>query len=371
MTAIGIGVIGGGYMGKAHAIALKTVGTVFDTKLRPVCEMIATTSAAGAAEKARAFGFNRSTGDWRALVADPAVEAIIIATPQQFHREIALAAFAAGKPVLCEKPLGASVDEARAMTDAAKRAGVANMTGFNYIRTPASQLARQIIASGEIGDIVYVSAQHTEDFFADPDKAANWRTQDMASGTMGDLAPHIINAVLRLVGPIETVVADINTVHKTRKSATGPQRVENDDQAHFLCRFAGGAMGSLVVSRVAMGRKMGYAYEVTGTAGALRFDQEDQNALWLYDGKAKPGRRGFAKLLTGPEHPDYKPFCLSPGHGTGYNEQIIIEIRDFLTAIEAGAPVFPTFADGLEVSRVVAAVIRSHAERGWVRVGDI
>jgi predicted dehydrogenase len=372
VAEIRFGLIGGGYyMGKAHSIALKAVATVFDTGLRPVCEMIATTSAASAAEKARAFGFDRSTGDWRELVADPKVDAIIIASPQRIHRDIALAAFAAGKPVFCEKPLGASIDDARAMTKAAARAGVANMTGFNYVRTPASQLAHQIVTGGEIGEVVYVRAEHTEDFLAAASAPPNWRTRDSATGAIGDLSPHIINAVLRLVGPIDRVVADIETVHGTRSGPDGPEPVANDDQAHLLCRFANGAMGSLLFSRVATGRKMGYVYEITGTTGAIRFDQEDQNALWLYDGRAKAGRRGFTKILTGPEHPDYEPFCLGPGHGTGYNDQVIIEARDFLKAIETGEAVFPTFPDGLAVSQVVAAVIRSNVERAWVRISDI
>jgi len=368
---IRIGLIGAGYMGKAHAMALKVVATIFNTPLRPVCEMICTTSEAGAARSAAEFGFNRSTADWRNLIADPMIEAVIVASPQTTHCQIVLAALAARKPVFCEKPLGASLSEAQAMTAAAEKARLPNMVGFNYIRTPASQLAREIIVGGEIGKIVHVRAEHTEDFLADPDEAANWRTRDQSSGTMGDLSPHIINAVLRLVGPIESLVADIQTVHAVRPGPSGPETVENDDQANLLCRFEGGAMGSLIVSRVATGRKMGYAYEITGTKGALRFDQEDQNALWFYERSGKPGRQGFRKLLTGPDHPDYGAFCEGAGHGTGYNDQIAIEARDFLTAIETGRPVFPTFRDGMEVNRVVTAAFRSHQTRSWVRISDI
>jgi len=188
---------------------------------------------------------------------------------------------------------------------------------------------------------------------------------------MGDLSPHIINAALRLVGPIAEVVADIEIVHPMRPGPDGPEAVVNDDQAHLLCRFENGAMGSLLFSRVATGRKMGYAYEITGTEGAIRFDQEDQNTLWLYVRRSRPGRQGFTKLMTGPDHPDYRAFCLGPGHGTGYNDQIIIEARDFLKAIETGEPVFPTFADGLAVSRVIAAAQHSSRERAWVRLSEI
>jgi predicted dehydrogenase len=365
VTRIGIGIVGGGYMGKAHSVAMRAVAAVFDTRLRPSLEMICTTSEKGAAEKARMFGFARSTANWRMLVADPKVEAVVIASPQDTHRDIALAAFAAGKHVLCEKPLGTDLPECRVMVEAAAKSGLANMTGFNYIRTPASQLAR------EIGTITYFRGEHTEDFLADPALAADWRTQGRANGNIGDLSPHVINAAFALAGPIESLIAEIETVHKTRPTPRGPQAVTNDDHAQIMCRFASGAMGSLYISRIATGRKMGYAYEIFGTKGAIRFDQEDQNALWLYKGDAKPDRQGFTKILTGPLHPDYQPFCLGPGHGTGYQDQIVIEARDFLQAIATAKPVWPTFHDGMLVNQVIEAAWVSHAERRWVIVSSV
>lgn len=366
MRSIGIGIIGGGYMGKAHSVAMASVGAVFGTTLRPRLEMIAATTPHSAERYRAAYGFARSTADWRELVNDPLIEAVVIASPQELHREIALAAFAAGKPVLCEKPLGASLQDATDMTNAAEKSNLPNMVGFNYIRTPASQFARHLVASGAIGQVVWFRGEHTEDFDADATKPAAWRNQGVANGTMGDLAPHMINAALALIGPISSLVSDIDTVHKTRPSADGPVTVTNDDQAQFLCRFANGAMGHLSFSRIATGRKMGYAYEITGTTGAIRFDQEDQNALWLYKAEGPSEMRGFRKILTGPDHPDYLPFCQGPGHGTGYQDQIIIEARDFLTAIETGKPVWPTFRDGLSVMQVIDAAHRSHASKQWV-----
>lgn len=372
MTSIGIGIVGGGYMGKAHAVAMHAVGPVFDTKLRPRLEMICTSTPEGAADKARMFGFARSTADWRELVADPAVEAVVIASPQATHRGIALAAAGFGKPVFCEKPLGQCLDDSRAMVAAVENARVPNMVGFNYIRTPAAQLARQMIAAGEIGDITFVRAEHTEDFLADPAASGDWRTVGRGNGTLGDLAPHMINGVLALVGDIESLVADADTVHVTRLDAIGrPITVDNDDQAQLLCRFTSGAMGNLFFSRVATGRKMGYAYDIFGTKGALRFDQEDQNALWYYDSDARVGREGFTRILTGPAHPDYLQFCQGPGHGTGYQDQIIIEARDFLKAIETGKPVWPTFRDGLEANEIIDAAHLSIDERRWVMVNEI
>ncbi len=366
MTKIGIGIVGGGYMGKAHAVAYSAVGAVFGTRLRPVLEMVCASSPESAERYRKELGFNRATDDWRTLVADPAVEAVVIASPQSLHREIAGAAFQHGKPVFCEKPLGASLADSRAMVAAAEASGTVNMVGFNYIRTPASQFARQLLNEGRIGTVTCFRAEHTEDFLADPDAPATWRTEGRANGNMGDLAPHIINAAHALMGPIEELNAVIETVHENR----GGLPVTNDDQAQMMVRFECGVMGHLFISRIATGRKMGYAYQIDGTDGAIRFDGEDQNAIWLYLRDGPEGEHGFRKILTGPDHPDYVHFCQGPGHGTGYQDQIIIEAHDFLNAIETGQSTWPTFNDGMEVIRVVAAAFASHEARTWVRVKD-
>lgn len=366
MREIGIGIVGGGYMGKAHSVAMAAVGAVFDTALRPRLEMICATSAASAERYRAAYGFARATADWRVLVADPRVEAVVIASPQETHRAIAEAAFALEKPVFCEKPLGASLEDSRAMVAAAQASGCVNMVGFNYIRTPASQFARALVARGEIGAVTWFRGEHSEDFDADPTTPATWRNFGAANGTMGDLAPHMINAALALIGPIARLSADIATVHPSRPGSEG--RASNDDIGQFMCRFANGALGHLSFSRVATGRKMGYAYEITGTKGAIRFDQEDQNALWLYRADDAQGQRGFRKILTGPDHPDYLEFCQGPGHGTGYQDQIIIEARDFLRAIETNQPIWPTFADGMEVNRVIAAAQASARSGTWINL---
>lgn len=366
MSTIGIGIVGGGYMGKAHAVAMSAVGPVFGTKLRPRLEMVCASRRESAQRYRLAYGFERATHDWRELVADPRVEAVIIASPQETHRDIALAAFGIGKHVLCEKPLGVSLNDSAAMTKAAKAAGVANMVGFNYIRTPAAQFARQLIGAGEIGEIVWFRGEHTEDFLADPTAPANRQTSGAAYGTTGDLAPHMINGALALAGPIERVMGDVETVHAARPGG----EVTNDDHAQMMCRFKNGAMGHLYFSRVSPGRKMGYAYEISGTKGAIRFDQEDQNAIWLYRMQGPEAERGFRKILTGPAHPDYLAFCQGPGHGTGYLDQITIEARDFLHAIESGSDVWPSFEDGHEVNRVIAALRASANEGAWKEIAS-
>ena len=211
-----------------------------------------------------------------------------------------------------------------------------------------------------------VPGEHTEDFLSNPQTPANWRTR-MANGTMGDLAPHMINAALALIGPIDRLIAEVETVHEQRPGGT----VTNDDHAQMMVRFANGAMGQMYFSRVSTGRKMGYAYEITGTKGAIRFDQEDQNALWLYRADGDEAGRGFTKILTGPAHPDYEPFGQGPGHGPGYQDQIIIEAKDFLTAIETGKPLWPTFEDGMEVNRIIAAALASSEAKAWREIGDL
>lgn len=371
MSEIGIGIIGGGYMGKAHSVAYASVGAVFGTKLRPRLEMICASNDTSAEKYRKAYGFARATADWSVLVNDDKIDAVVIACPQEMHREIALAAFKLGKPVFCEKPLGASLDDAQAMMKAANDANAINMIGFNYIRTPATQFARQLISEGAIGDITYYRGEHTEDFDADPNSPANWRSHGIANGTMGDLAPHMINATLALIGPIKTLSAQLETVHKIRPDEKGgTSEVTNDDQAQLMCRFENGAMGHLFFSRVATGRKMGYIFEVTGTKGAIQFNMEDQNAIWLYKSEGPEAERGFKKIITGPHHPDYVEFCQGPGHGTGFQDQIIIEAKDFLTAIEQGKNVWPTFEDGVEVSRIVTAALKSNETGSWVQTKD-
>ena len=175
--------------------------------------------------------------------------------------KIALKAFALGKPVFCEKPLGVSVEDGMKMVAAAKQSGAINMMGFNYIRTPASQFVRQIVADGEIGEVTWFRGEHNEDLYSDPTSPATWRATGLENGTMGDLAPHMINAALAIMGPIKRLSADVATVHASRPGG----RVDNDDHAQLMCTFENGAMGHLYFSRVATGRKMGYAYEIHGT----------------------------------------------------------------------------------------------------------
>lgn len=371
MPKIGIGLIGGGYMGKRHAAALGNVSIIFQTALTPFSEMICTTDRSGAAKKAQDFKFFDFTNDWREIVDHPRIQAVIIASPQETHKEIAVACSKAGKHILCEKPLGASLSDAQTMTKAAEEANIINMIGFNYIRTPATQFARHLIQSGEIGDVLFFRGEHSEDFFSNPATPASWRCHGKANGTLGDLSPHMINCAQYLLGNITRLSAQIETIYSQRPSAENPDKfvtVDNDDLAQFMCDFDTGARGHLLFSRIATGRKMGLIYEITGSKGAIRFNQEDQNSLWLYKSDDPASLAGFRQILIGPDHPDYESFCLGPGHGTGYQDQLIIEMRDFLEAIATGQPIGPTFRDGLNVAKIIETAWQSHQSGQWTNI---
>ncbi len=374
MKNINVGVIGAGYMGKAHALALHSVGATFNTHLRPVPYMICTRDIAGAEKKRKELGFLKATNHWQEMLQDSAIDAIIIASPQATHKDIALAAIANNKHVFCEKPLSISLNDSAEVTAKAKASNVIHMIGFNYIHTPAVQMAYKMIQDGVLGDIHFMRGEHSEDFMANPSIPANWRTREIYNGTMHDLAPHMINCALRLMGGITSLVADMATCITERpaeKNHQHQEKVNNDDQAHLLCRFNNGALGNLYFSRVATGQKMGYRFEIYGTKGALKYDQEDQNALWYYDMHTPKAYQGFTKILMSTQHPDFAALCPGDGHGTGYGEQITIEMRNFLSAIHNGTHNWPTFEDGLQVDKIIHAALLSNSNKQWINMEEI
>jgi len=366
------GLIGTGFIGRAHAIALNAVGAVFADQEAPVCELLADTTADSAARGARALGFARSTGDWRALVADGAVDVVDICTPNHLHREMALAAIAAGKHVYCEKPLANTAREAAEIAAAADAAGVRHMMGFNYICNPLLQLAREMIAAGELGEVYAFRGSYLEDYMSDPAVPWTWRCDRAlaGSGALADLGSHLINLGHFLLGDIARVQGSLQTVHAQRRDpASGQLRaVENEDIARALVEFESGLPGTFEISRVGTGYKCGLAFSIFGTRGALEFQQERMNELRHYDAAGPAARSGFRTILAGPEHPDYRPFCPAPGHGLGYNDLKVIEVRNVLRAIAGGAPGWPDFHEGARVQRVMEAIEQSHASRSWTGV---
>ncbi|MCI0510470.1 putative dehydrogenase [Chromohalobacter marismortui] len=374
MTSLHIGLIGTGYMGKAHAIALHAAPRVFDLPATPVCELLAEVDETFAVRKASELGFARATGNWHELVADSRVDVVDICAPNFLHKEMALAAIAAGKHVYLEKPMALNDADAAEMIAAAERAGVKTLVGFNYVRNPATQLAREIITNGEIGEVIHFRGRHNEDYLADPAKPHDWHTfrETAGAGALGDLGSHILHMAEYLTGrAIKRVCGQLQTVITERFLAdgSGTRPVENDDHAQALVHFDGGLIGSIETSRIASGRKMGLAYTVTGTKGAITFDQERMSELKLYQQEGPSGRRGFRTLLAGPDHPDYAAFCPAPGHGLGYNDQKIIEIRDLIEGLAGCRPLIPDFRQARRINTLIEAIEHSHREGGWVELG--
>ena len=373
MSEIGIGLVGAGFMGRCHAIALRTVAGVFELPIRPVLEMLADIDADSAGRAARRLGFAHSTGDWRALVGDPRVGIVDIVAPNALHKPVALAAIAAGKHVYCEKPLAPIAGEAALMVGAAEAAGVKTMVGFNYLKNPMTALAREIVRSGEIGDVTGFRGIHAEDYMADPAAPFSWRLEG-PGGAIADLGSHIIAMARFLVGPIVAVCGQVQTIIRRRPAAPGARgkrAVEADDQARVILGFAGGIGGTIEASWVTTGRKMQLDYEITGTRGSLAFTQERMNELHLYAPGQPVGREGYKTITAGPHHPPYGEFCPAPGHQLGFNDMKVIEVRDLLLGLSGGPPPWPDFREAWEVQRVVDAVIQSSLEEQWMRVAAV
>jgi predicted dehydrogenase len=373
MPGLRFGLIGTGFMGRAHTVALSSVGAVFPDIEAPICELLADTSAERAKKAASALGFARSTGDWRELVRDPQVDVVDICTPNHLHHEMALAAIEAGKHVYCEKPLALDIREAREIASAAKKAGVRHVIGFNYICNPMLQVAREMIAAGELGQIFSFRGRYLEDYMSDPASPYTWRCKRVlaGSGALADLGSHLVSMARYLLGDITRVNGNIHTIHKQRKDPATQKMldVENEDISYSMVDFANGATGTFEISRVATGVKCGLGFRIFGTKGSLVFDQERMNELAFYSGGDPQGRRGYRTILAGPEHPDYASFCPAPGHGLGINDLKVIELRNVIRGIVSGTPAYPNFQEGYEVQQVMEAVERSHAAgSAWVEV---
>jgi predicted dehydrogenase len=374
MQRLGIGIIGSGFMGRAHAHAFRCVNGLFPLALQAELEMLADIDEKTAEQAARALGFNRASGDWQTLVSDPIIDVVTITTPNTLHKPMALAAIEQQKTVYCEKPLASTLADAKVMCEAAETAGVITLVGFNYLHNPLVRLAREIIAGGEIGEITGFRGIHAEDYMADPNAPYNWRCEPEGGGVSADLGSHIIAMARYLIGDIEAVCGHMNTVYKNRPAAAGSQqqrRVEIDDQAHFLVQFTNGVSGSICASWIASGRKMQLDFEVTGSKGALVFTQERFNELKLYTGGPSKGRDGFKTIVAGPEHPDYAAFCPAPGHQLGFNDLKVIEVKTLLEALAGDGKAFPDFREAWQVARVVEAVTRSSQGRSWVAISEI
>ncbi|KAB1942695.1 Gfo/Idh/MocA family oxidoreductase [Micromonospora sp. ALFpr18c] len=384
-----IGMVGYAFMGAAHSQAWRTVNRVYDLPARARMALICGRDTPKVAEAADRLGWDAYTTDWRDLINRDDIDVVDVCTPGDSHAEIALAALAAGKHVLCEKPLANSVAEARAMTAAAetaRAAGVRSMCGFNYRRVPAVTMMRQLVADGRLGVIRHVRATYLQDWIVDPQFPLVWRLQkDRAgSGALGDIGAHIIDLTQFVTGQrITGVSAVTETFVKERPlpaessglaatvdggtSPTGPVTV--DDAAVFVARLDGGALATYEASRFATGRKNALRVEINGSLGSVIFDLERLNELEFYDATRPALEQGFSRILvTEGDHP-YMSAWWPPGHIIGYEHSFTHEMRDFIEAVATGVDPTPSFADALQVQLVLDAVTRS-AEVGssWTEV---
>lgn len=370
-----IGLVGAGFMGRSHALAWRMAPAVFDLPVRPEVVVLADRTEELAAQAARQLGIPRATGDWRDVIRDPEIDLVDITTPNALHKEMALAAIEAGKAVYCEKPLAPTATDARDLAEAAENAGLPTFVGFNYLRNPMTRLARDLVSSGEIGEPWNFRGIHAEDYMSDPGVPWSWRLDPAGgAGAVADLGSHIIAMARFVVGPIEELVADIDTVIPERAITRGgaPARpVEVDDQARALVRFANGAAGTIEASWVSTGRKMHLAFELTGSKGSIVLNMERMNELRLFVKGQAAGRAGFVEIPAGPEHADYAAFCPAPGHQLGFNEIKAIEVKDIALAMAEGPTFRPDFREAYEVQRVVDAVLLSARERRWVSVDEV
>ncbi|MGH3311338.1 MAG: Gfo/Idh/MocA family protein [Streptomyces sp.] len=367
---LGVGMVGYAFMGAAHSQGWRTVARVFDLPLTPAMTVVCGRDAQAVRAAAGRLGWSDAETDWRDLIARTDVQLVDICTPGDSHAEIAVAALAAGKHVLCEKPLANSVAEAEAMAAAAQEArsrGQLAMVGFNYRRTPALAFARHLVTEGRLGELRHVRVTYLQDWLVDPAFPLAWRLRREAagSGALGDLGAHAVDIVQHLAGsPLAGVSAQTETFVTERPlpgagagGALGPVTV--DDAALFTGRLASGALASFEVSRVAAGRKNALRVELNGTRGSLVFDLERLNELHFHDHTDAAAESGFRRILvTEADHP-YLEAWWPPGHGLGYEHTFVHQARDLLNAIAAGTDPGPTFADGLQVQRVLAAVEES------------
>ena len=385
-SSLGVGMVGYAFMGAAHSHAWRSVNRFFDLPATVDMTAVAGRNPEAVAAAADKLGWASYETDWKSLLTRDDIDIVDVCTPGDTHAEIAIAALEAGKHVLCEKPLANTVEEATAMAKAAEAArakGVRSMVAFNYRRVPALAYARQLIAAGRLGTIRHVRARYLQDWIVDPSFPLVWRLRrDRAgSGALGDIGAHIVDLAQYLTGDrIGSVSALLETFVKERPlpeassglSASGGTEtgdVTVDDAALFLARFAGGAVATFEATRFATGRKNAMAIEVNGSDGSLFFDFESMNELWFHDHTIDAVEAGFRRILaTEPDHP-YVAAWWPPGHVLGFEHTFTHEVRDFVEAVATGVDPTPSFADGLAVQQVLAAVETSAASGRWVEVG--
>lgn len=383
MRKINVGLVGYKFMGKAHSHAYKDVTMFFDLPVIPVMKAICGRDEAAVKAAAEKFGWESYETSWEKLVERDDIDLIDVTAPSNAHKEIVIAAAKAGKHILCEKPLALTLEDAEEMLEAVEKAGVKHMIGFNYRRTPALSLAKQMIDEGKLGKIYHFRGHYLQDFILDPSFPLVWRLRkDIAgSGSLGDLGAHTIDVARWLVGEFSEVVGMSETFVKERPwpaemtglSATSSEDAEMgevtvDDATAFLARFENGAMGTFEATRFAAGHDNTNWFEINGSKGSIRFCFERMNELEYYNVDDEEGYRGFRTIqATQASHP-YMSAWWPAGHIIGYEHTFIHEVKDLLECIAEDRMPSPNFRDGVECQRVLDAVEKSIEQRTWVKI---
>ncbi len=369
MSHLGVGLIGTGYMGKCHALAWRNVEAVFGDVPPIRLVHLADVTQEQAEHYAKDFGFAKSSGNWRDVIADPEVQVISVTTPNQFHPEMAIAALDAGKHLWCEKPMAPTLAEAEAMT-AAAQSGQVTVVGYGYIQSPPIRHIQKLLKEGAIGKVTFLRIEVEEDFMADPTTPFFWKHESKSGyGALYDFAVHPLSLVHVLFGKVARVVCNMSKPYAERRTEQGDQRaVETYDVARGLFELERGIAGVLTANRSAWGRKGRIALQIFGSEGSILFDQERFNELQLYLASDRPTEQGFRTILMGPQHEPYDRFIPAPGHGLGFNDIKVIECHELVRRIGGEPAHVIDFNKGLAIERTVHALARSHGTRSWVDV---
>ncbi|MGW4653778.1 Gfo/Idh/MocA family protein [Streptomyces sp. NPDC004279] len=380
VSRLGVAVVGFGWMGRVHTQAYVRVPHHFpQLSLRPELVAVADDVPGRAEEAAGRYGFATAVRDWREIAADPRVHAVSIAAPNFLHREIGVAMAEAGKHIWIEKPVGLTVEDARAVADAVTKAGVRGTVGFNYRNAPAVTAARELIASGDIGTVTHVRIRLLSDYAAHPEGALTWRYERErgGGGVLGDLASHGVDLARFLVGEIESLAADTAvfiperarptsaTAGHTRATGGAPGPVENEDYVNCLLRFASGARGVLEACRVSVGEQNNYGFEIHGTRGAVFWDFRRMGELRISRGTTYQDQP-VSTLHVGPGHGEYAAFQPGAANAMGYDDLKVIEAYHFLRSVEEGTAYGPTLDDAVHSAAALDAMSGSAERRGWV-----
>ncbi|WP_405887929.1 Gfo/Idh/MocA family oxidoreductase [Streptomyces longwoodensis] len=379
-NTLGVAVVGFGWMGRVHTQAYGRLPHHFPRlPVRPELVVVADEVPGRAEEAAGRYGFASATRDWREVAADPRVAAVSVTAPNFLHREIGVAMAEAGKHLWIEKPVGLTAEDARAVTDAVRAAGVQGTVGFNYRNAPAVETARRMVAAGDIGTVTHVRIRLFSDYAAHPDGALTWRYERRrgGSGVLGDLASHGVDLARFLLGEIVSLTADTAvfvperarpagaTAGHARATGGAPGPVENDDYVSCLLRFASGARGVLEASRVSVGEQNAYGFEVHGTTGALFWDYRRMGELGVSRGTAYQDQP-VSTVYVGPGDGEYAAFQPGAANSMGYDDLKVIEAHHFLRSVSEGTPYGPTLADAVASATALDAMTRSVRQRAWV-----